>query len=221
MKKTLSVTALLLAILMIALCCVACGDDKKSDSSSDSSSSVSGSIIGTWSNTVSADHTLNPNSNEALQELYLGLKSRMSGIMLKRTITFSDGGTCSGSVDETAVNAVKEAIIGFFTENFDQFIAASGATEEQFNEWLAQNGMTKEQYIALVGDSYVSMSTFNGKYRLDGTKLFICREDEELVDTQYYEIKLTEQELTIVSGVGTEDDDLFNEEYLPYSFTKE
>lgn len=61
MKKTLSVVALLLAVIMIAMCCVACGDDKKSDSSE----SNGDSNTNTNTNNQTVDPTTSNNSGDS------------------------------------------------------------------------------------------------------------------------------------------------------------
>lgn len=244
MKKLLSVAALLMAVLMIAMCCAACGDDKNTDPTSAATQAgadvttpaedvTPGSIVGTWKLSLDFDKIIEATKEEALASVDDQQKEFMeemfkcfNGVSMTMVMEYKEDGTYQSYVDETSAEAafalIKENLKGLLPSMFE----ALGVSAEEMESQLTAAGYTMDSYVDLVFDQMDTSGLTDdmvteGVYRLDGNKLYASGSDGEIDENSYAVVELSAGTLKVTEIVGQDSDNaLFNEAFLPLVFTK-
>lgn len=192
MKKTLSVVALLLAVVMIAMCCVACGDDKDA------------AVVGKWTTEIEFDKYMDsmPGMGEEAGEMGDVLKETLSGVTVKLYVTLNEDGTALISADKDSAEAASDKIKNALTSA----LAAMGMPQEMIDS------------TASMFDISSMVDGQKGKYEVDGNKLYVYEEDGQKDDSRYLEFEVSSSELKITKVVGV--DEQIPENLLPLVLTK-
>ena len=192
MKKTLSVVALLLAVVMIAMCCVACGEEKEA------------TIIGKWTTEIEFDKYMDamPGMVAEAGEMGEALKEGLAGVSLKMLITFNEDGTFVLAGDKDSAEAASDKIKTALTSA----LGAMGLSEEMIS------------LVAYQFDISSMVDGQKGKYEIDGSKLYLYTEDEPKDDSKYLEFELSSSELKVTKVVGEVES--VPEKLLPLVLTK-
>ena len=217
MRKRLSVTALILAVLMIALCCAACGGEK--------------TIIGTWRYTVDfeeivrAKTPLDTLSGDELTyaEKMLEIYKDVTGVVV---MEFKEDGTYSISADQETMASALEDLKANLSDILPDLIGILGQDMSEFEAQIQANGYTIEMYIdALFSQLDLNSLTENlsssGRYRLDGDKLYTSDQDGTIDESHYLIIELSGSKLKITEAVGSDSgDSMLAGIYLPMELTR-
>lgn len=191
MKKGLSVVALLMAVVMIAMCCVACGGDKAT-------------VVGKWTTEFDFDKYLSSASSagEGFEQMLDMMKEGLAGLKLKIYIEFKEDGSAELTADKDSSKNVADKMM----ETLSAVLVGMGMTEDQITAILAQM------------DPDSMMQDLKAKYETDGNKLYLYQESEGKKDDRYVEYEVTSSELKITKVVG--DVDNIPAELLPLTLTK-
>ena len=246
MKKRFSVIALLLAVIMIAMCCVACGDDAKNDSQLPTSSTAAdvlptaapteapteapapGSIVGSWRGdfdlTKMMFAVMDSYEDSGLSEEQFNLiKKLYKDLSITMTLEFKDDSTCVSATDKASADAVIEQLKANIKNNLGEVLSMYGVTESE----LADYGYTTDTFVEsflseLDTDSFEVTAT--SQYRLDGNKLYMY-EEGNFDDSQYVIVDVTASTLSITDIVSPDIDDagsynIFSKAILPMVFKR-
>lgn len=204
MKRTLSAILCLVMILSVALCMTACGGDSKGKET----------LVGTWRAHWDMGTILNEAIGESMADAGMDNCFDFTGVTVDLVFEFTEEGKAKLSTDEDTVEdcadaLVEELIDGFkkyFEENseltggmsLEDLVAASGMTMEEFvNSAL---GSTKEELITSMTVDVAN----EGYYKLDGNKLYIENDKEDLKDSDdYQEVELNGDTLIVTIDEDT------------------
>lgn len=227
MKKSLSVVALLLALLMIAMCCVACGDDKKEEKPSESGQAAAteaaateaaateaggagtnAGIIGKWScnfdiskmMNVMLDTYMNSEEGAAMTADQVEIMKKLYGdLSVYMTLEFKEDGTCTTGTDEASANALVEQLKKNIKTYMSDVLTMMGLTEAD----LEANGYNvdtfADYYASQLDTKSINLNSTNA-YRYEGDKLYMASEGEQISEDRYLEVSVTASTLT-VTGV--------------------
>lgn len=206
-KRLLALSLAILSLFALASC------DKAGSESKDDEKEIS--IVADWKGDlayVSFAAAALGDSDPALAESLSKLD--LDKYTVKATISFKDDGTYTMVLDSesmtTSINAFAEALL---TETYNSLFPDGEAD------------MTLEQYIAASKNTLTqlfpdaSALTANGKYKLDGEKLFVTAvPTDEFDENVYLNIKLSADKIEFKEAVG--ESALIPKEILPVTFTK-
>lgn len=243
-KKTLSVVALLLAVIMVAVCCAACGEDEKNTapttpsengtSATDAPTEVptdapvvptADSLVGRWKSVFSLVDFMKPtmqNGADMPQEQLDLLYKLYEGLEIPLIFEFKSDAACSLSAEEGYSDTLLEKLKANIRNHIDEILEMGNLTEKD----LEQYGYTRETYADLFASQIGTGADFfpemKGTYSLDGNKLYITGENQQHDPENYVEIELTATTMTIVnaSELNKAKSELFAEEVLPLVFNR-
>ena len=221
-KNVLKILSLFIAILMV-LSLAACGEsttddtDKGDKDNTSKDSGKSGTIYGTWISTeIDFAKIEGSGSGEDGEGAGLSLEDMgLADLKVKMIYTFNEDGTYAQTFDDASLDVITEKMADFSVKMMEAFAEAMGSSLE---ELLTSMGQTLDEYKASVSnkDDYKS----NGKFKIDGNKLFTL-EDLKADETEdggeevaaertfdenvYFEFELSGNTLTFTNCVDPED----------------
>ncbi len=209
------------------------GDESKSDEASSAVSEAEPTLVGTWNGTLDFSEFFNSTLNTTMG---LMMESdteyfNITGFAFSGVFTFTED-TCSLTFDEASLDTAKDNIRSAISDGYTLFLAdfiASLGLEMTTEEYLEMSGMTMDETVDVAMDEmdFTDLEYNEGKYKVDGNKLYISDSlDEEIDENEYATFELTADTLTITS-ISMEDaeievgemQELYNSMF-PWVFTK-
>ncbi len=210
-KRLLALTLAMFSLLTLASCDKV--DELLGDESKEKAEEIT--IIADWKGEIAYMNfasSLLANGDDAMADAISKLD--LNKHTVKSTISFKDDSTYTMSLDSesmnTSINAFVEALL---TEVYNATFANSEAA------------MTLDEYIAASKSALTqlfpnaSALTINGKYKLDGDKLYTTSVvTDEIDESAYLIVSLSADKLEFKDVVG--ESPMLPKEFLPATFTK-
>lgn len=176
-------------------------------------------IVGDWKCTIDMSKAIEQSMEDSGKDVAQYFD--FSGLKMVMNATFKEDGTVRMSAD---AKKLIEDIRQPMKEGLVKYIESLGMTEEDFESATGKklSSMIDELVNQMASSDDLAMEK-EGKYKLEGDKLFLIEDGEEFKDDDYCTITLSADEFRITEIHGElEDDDTFEtmKNVLPLVFTR-
>lgn len=219
MKKFTKFAALFLTLALV-FSFAACSNQGKTAKAPDGKApEAKVTIVGDWKCTIDMSKAIEQSMEDSGKDVAQYFD--FSGLKMVMNATFKEDGTVRMSAD---AKQLIEDIRQPMKEGLVKYIESLGMTEDDFE---AASGMKLSSMIDELVNQMASSDDLamekEGKYKLEGDKLFLIEDGEEFKDDDYCTITLSADEFRITEIHGElEDDDTFEtmKNVLPLVFTR-
>ena len=219
MKKFTKFAALFLTLALV-FSFAACSNQGKTAKAPDGKApEAEVTIVGDWKCSIDMSKVIEQSMEDSGKDAAQYFD--FSGLKMVMNLTFKEDGTVRMSAD---AKKLIEDIRQPMKDGLVKYIESLGMTEEDFE---SASGM---KLSSMIDELVNKMSTSDdlamekeGKYKLEGDKLFLIEDGEEFKDDDYCTITLSADEFRITEIHGElEDDDTFEtmKNVLPLVFTR-
>ena len=219
MKKFTKFAALFLTLALV-FSFAACSNQGKTAKAPDGKASEAKvTIVGDWKCTIDMSKAIEQSMEDSGKDVAQYFD--FSGLKMVMNATFKEDGTVRMSAD---AKKLIEDIRQPMKEGLVKYIESLGMTEDDFEAATGKklSSMIDELVNQMASSDDLAMEK-EGKYKLEGDKLFLIEDGEEFKDDDYCTITLSADEFRITEIHGElEDDDTFEamKNVLPLVFTR-
>lgn len=219
MKKFTKFAALFLTLALV-FSFAACSNQGKTAKAPDGKApEAKVTIVGDWKCSIDMSKAIEQSMEDSGKDVAQYFD--FSGLKMVMNLTFKEDGTVRMSAD---AKKLIEDIRQPMKEGLVKYIESLGMTEEDFESasGMKLSSMIDELVNQMASSDDLAMEK-EGKYKLEGDKLFLIEDGEEFKDDDYCTITLSADEFRITEIHGElEDDDTFEtmKNVLPLVFTR-
>lgn len=188
---------------------------------------VTTSIVGTWKTSFELSSFMENyilQQGSAVTDEQIDLYRKMfEGTALAFTFRFNEDSTCCLAMDKDSLSNLAAQVKSNIKKYLPDVLAMYGITESD----LTANGYTVDSFAELMASqidtSALNYEDKNGRYRLDGSKLFVASDGKDFDESEYTEVSLSGNTLTILSVSRDLDgsSQMFADAMLPLVFTRQ
>lgn len=231
MKRALSIVALLLAVVMIAMCCVGCGDEKKDDSKDGNKGIIPAveteepteaptealGIVGKWCYTMqfsdvisAAKEQIMGQAGDQMRGFYEEYFKAFDGVSIDLYMEFGNNSEFTGRIDSSTVDAAIAQIRANIKDRLPAMVESLGVSMDVYEAGLAQQGYTVDDFIdqMIEGMDFENSLKLDstGQYRLDGDRLYTAGANGGIDESTYAVVEISYDKLLITDIVGDSTD---------------
>lgn len=219
MKKFTKFAALFLTLALVFSFAACSNQGKTAKAPDDKAPEAKVTIVGDWKCTIDMSKAIEQSMEGSGKDVAQYFD--FSGLKMVMNATFKEDGTVRMSAD---AKQLIEDIRQPMKEGLVKYIESLGMTEEDFESasGMKLSSMIDELVNQMASSDDLAMEK-EGKYKLEGDKLFLIEDGEEFKDDDYCTITLSADEFRITEIHGElEDDETFEtmKNVLPLVFTR-
>ena len=219
MKKFTKFAALFLTLALVFSFAACSNQGKTAKAPDDKAPEAKVTIVGDWKCSIDMSKVIEQSMEDSGKDVAQYFD--FSGLKMVMNATFKEDGTVRMSAD---AKKLIEDIRQPMKDGLVKYIESLGMTEEDFESasGMKLSSMIDELVNKMATSDDLAMEK-EGKYKLEGDKLFLIEDGEEFKDDDYCTITLSADEFRITEIHGElEDDDTFEtmKNVLPLVFTR-